>query len=216
MKTRFRIISLLFLIAVAHSTVAQTGKSSNINPEDRQVDMNNPTFVPMVKVGKVLLGTDSVQYVELNNIYVYPKPVFSNERQMRAYNRLVYNIKKVLPIAKECRAIILETYDYLQTLPDKAARDRHLKLVEKSIKQEYTPRMKRLTYQQGKLLIKLIYRECNSSSYNLIQSFFGPTRAGVYQAFAWVFGASLRKGYEPEGVDRITERIVRQVESGQI
>lgn len=216
MKTRVRIISLLFLIAITQGVVAQTGKSSTINPEDRQVDMNTPTFVPMVKVGKVLLDGDSVQYVELNNIYVYPKPTFSSERQLRAYNRLVYNIKKVLPIAKECRAIILETYDYLQTLPNKEARDRHLKLVEKSIKEEYTPRMKKLTYQQGKLLIKLIYRECNSSSYNLIQSFFGPTRAGVYQAFAWVFGASLRKGYEPEGVDRITERIVRQVESGQI
>ena len=76
--------------------------------------------------------------------------------------------------------------------------------------------MKKLTYQQGKLLIKLIYRECNSTSYNLIQAFFGQTRASVYQAFAWVFGASLRKGYEPEGIDKITERIVRQVENGQI
>lgn len=216
MKKSCRIILLLYLFLSVSYVEAQTGKAQGINPEDRQVDMNNPTFVPMVKVGKVLLGGDSVQYVELNNIYVYPKPVFSSERQMQAYNRMVYNVKKVLPIAKECRAIILETYDYLQTLPDKAARDRHLKLVEKGIKAEYTPRMKRLTYQQGKLLIKLIYRECNSSSYNLIQSFFGPTRAGVYQAFAWVFGASLRKGYEPEGVDRFTERIVRQVESGQI
>lgn len=216
MMKMYRIIGVVFLMVAAITADAQTAKRAGINPEDRKVDMDNPTFVPMVKVGKVLLGRDSVQYVELNNIYVYPKPVFKNERQMMAYNRLVYNVKKVLPIAKECRGIILETYDYLQTLPDKEARDRHLKLVEKGIKAEYTPRMKRLTYQQGKLLIKLIYRECNSSSYNLIQSFFGPTRAGVYQAFAWVFGASLRKGYEPEGVDRFTERIVRQVESGQI
>ena len=216
-RSNRNIILLVVLLAFcAMSAHAQNNVSRRVNPEDREVDLNTPTLVPMVKVGKVLLGRDSVQYVELNNIYVYPKPVFKNERQMMAYNRLVYNVKKVLPIAKECRGIILETYDYLQTLPNKEARDRHLKLVEKGIKAEYTPRMKRLTYQQGKLLIKLIYRECNSSSYNLIQSFFGPTRAGVYQAFAWVFGASLRKGYEPEGVDRFTERIVRQVESGQI
>lgn len=76
--------------------------------------------------------------------------------------------------------------------------------------------MKKLTYAQGKLLIKLIYRECNSSSYELIQAFLGPVRAGFYQAFAWVFGASLKKGYDPNGVDRITERVVRQVESGQL
>ena len=72
------------------------------------------------------------------------------------------------------------------------------------------------TYAQGKLLIKLIYRECNSSSYNLIQAFLGPVRAGFYQAFAWAFGASLTKEYKPDGIDRVTERVVRQVEAGQI
>jgi hypothetical protein len=88
--------------------------------------------------------------------------------------------------------------------------------VEKSIKNEYGPRMKKLTYSQGKLLIKLVYRECNSSSYQLIQAFMGPIRAGFWQAFAWAYGASLTKKYDPNGVDRLTERIVLQVEAGQL
>ena len=133
-----------------------------------------------------------------------------------AYNRLVYNVKKVLPIAKEVNHIIIETGDFLQTLPDKRARDEHMKLVEASIKKQYTPRMKKLTYSQGKLLIKLVYRECNSSSYELIQAFLGPVRAGIWQAFAWAFGASLTKKYDAEGIDRLTERIVLQVEAGQL
>ena len=195
---------------------AQNDRPSYINPEDRAVDMDNPTFVPMVKVGKVLLRGDSIQYVELNNVYVYPPIVFKDARQQVAFNRLVYNVKKVLPIAKECNTIILETYDYLQTLPNKKARDAHLKNVEQSIKQEYTPRMKKLTYSQGKLLIKLVYRECNSTSYNLIQAILGPVRAGFYQAFAWMFGASLKKQYDPNGVDRLTERVVLMVEAGQL
>lgn len=91
-----------------------------------------------------------------------------------------------------------------------------MKLVEKSIRKEYTPRMKKLSYQQGKLLIKLVYRECNSSSYQLIQAFLGPIRAGFYQAFAMLFGASLTKKYEPEGIDRLTERVVLMVEAGQL
>ena len=76
--------------------------------------------------------------------------------------------------------------------------------------------MKKLTYSQGKLLIKLVYRECNSSSYELIQAFLGPVRAGIWQAFAWAFGASLTKKYDAEGIDRLTERIVLQVEAGQL
>mgnify|MGYP002342991377 FL=1 len=172
---------------------------------------------PMVKVGKVLdEGGDSIQYVEVGNVYVYPEPVFKNAKQRAVYNRLVANVKKVLPIAKEVNRIIIETYEYLQTLPDKKARDAHMKLVEKSIRKEYTPRMKKLSYQQGKLLIKLVYRECNSSSYQLIQAFLGPIRAGFYQAFASLFGASLTKKYDPNGIDRLTERVVLMVESGQI
>lgn len=212
--TNKTIIAILLLALFSQTAWSQ--KREHIKPEDRTVDMDMPTYVPMVKVGKVLDGKDSIQYVEMNNVYVYPQPVFKNEKQRQAYNRLVFNVKKVLPIAKECNAIILETYEYLQTLPDKKARDEHMKLVEKDIRQTYTPRMKKLTYSQGKLLIKLVYRECNSSSYSLIQAFLGPIRAGFWQAFAWAYGASLTKTYDPEGVDRLTERVVRMVESGQL
>lgn len=134
---------------------AQSDRPGYVNPEDRVVDMDNPTFVPMVKVGKVLMDGDSVQYVRMNNVFVYPPLQFKSAAERMAYNRLVYNVKKVLPIAKECNEIIIETYQYLQTLPNKRARDAHMKLVEKSIKEEYTPRMKKLTYQQ---------ESCSSSS----------------------------------------------------
>lgn len=210
----FLIIVLACLLPT--SLWAQDDTRTRVNPEDMEVDMDNPTFVPMVKVGKVLVGKDSIQYVEMNDVWVYPEPTFKNARQRAAYNRLVYNVKKVLPIAKEVNKIIIETGDYLNTLPNKKARDEHMKRVEADIKKEYTPRMKKLSYSQGKLLIKLVYRECNSSSYQLIQAFLGPVKAGFYQAFAWVFGASLNKKYEPEGVDRLTERVVRQVEAGQL
>ena len=216
-RSNRNILLLVVLLAFcAMSARAQNNGSRRVNPEDREADLNTPTLVPMVKVGKVLHDGDSIQYVELNTLYVYPQPVFTDERQRQAYNRLVANIKKVLPIAKEVNSIIIETYEFLQTLPNKKAKDEHMQRVEKSIRKEYTPRMKKLTYSQGKLLIKLVYRECNSSSYQLIQAFLGPIRAGFYQAFASLFGASLTKKYDAEGVDKYTERIVRQVEAGQL
>ena len=182
----------------------------------QEVDMDSPTFVPTVKVGKVLEDGDSIQYMEMNNVYVFPPITFSSKKQQNAYMRLVKNVKTVLPIAKEARLIMMETAEYLETLPSKDARDEHMKRVEKSIMKEYKPRMKKLTYSQGKLLIKLIYRESNSSGYELIQAFLGPVRAGFYQAFAWAFGASLKKEYDPEGIDRLTERVVLMVEAGQL
>ena len=190
--------------------------AQNTNQKRQEVDMDSPTFVPMVKVGKVLENGDSIQYMEMNNVYVYPPITFSSKKQQQAYNRLVKNVKIVLPIAKEARAIMMETAEYLETLPNKQAKDAHMKLVEKSIMKTYKPRMKKLTFSQGKLLIKLIYRESNSSGYELIQAFLGPVRVGFYQAFAWAFGASLKKKYDPEGIDRLTERVVLLVEAGQL
>ena len=202
---------LIIGLVVALNACAQDNNRKRTEP-----DYDSPTFVPMVKVGKVLENGDSIQYMEMNNVYVYPPIAFSSKKQQMAYNRLVKNVKTVLPIAKDARKIMMETAEFLETLPDKKARDAHMKLVERSIMKEYKPRMKKLTYSQGKLLIKLIYRESNSSGYELIQAFLGPVRAGFYQAFAWAFGASLKKRYDPEGIDRLTERVVLMVEAGQI
>lgn len=208
----YRIIFAFWFLLIAVGGFAQ----KHINPEDRVVDLNSPTFVPMVHIGKAKVGSDSIQYVRTNKIYIFPPMEFKNDKQHQAYNRLVANIKKVLPLAKECNQIILETGAYLQTIPTKKERDAHMKAVEKGLKEEYTPRIKKLTYSQGKLLIKLIDRETHSTGYELIQAFLGPVRAGFYQAFAWVFGASLKKRYDPKGADRLVERIVLQVEAGQL
>lgn len=206
-----RSVLTLFVLFLVLTCVAQSK-----NKADQMAEMDSPTFVPTVRVGKVLENGDSIQYMEMNNVYVFPPIEFSSKKQQGAYMRLVKNVKAVLPIAKEANQIMMETAEYLETLPTKQAREEHMKRVEKSIMQEYKPRMKKLTYSQGKLLIKLIYRESHSSGYELIQAFLGPVRAGFYQAFAWAFGASLKKQYDPEGVDRLTERVVLMVEAGQL
>jgi len=179
-------------------------------------ELGDPEFVPMVKVSKTVVDDDTIQYMEMQNVYVYPEPTFKNKRQQQAYTRLVRNVKKVLPIAKEVRQILIETAEYVETLPTKKERDEHLKRVEESVVTEYKPKMKKLTFSQGKLLIKLVDRECNSTAYEAIQAFVGPVRAGMWQAFAWMFGASLKKGYNPDGVDKLTERVVLLVEAGQL
>lgn len=198
-----RVFLILSWLCLAHTMCAQQ-------------DYGDPTFVPTVKVGRVLIGGDSVQYVEMSPVYVSPPPTFKNKRQQQAYVRLVRNVKKVLPIAKEARQMLIETTEFLETLPDQKAKDEHIKRVEDDIYRTYKPKMKKLTYSQGKLLIKLIDRECNSSSYDMIKAFMGPIRAGFWQVFAWGFGASLKKEYDPQGVDRLTERVVLMVEAGQI
>lgn len=159
---------------------------------------------------------DTIPDLRMPTLYVFKPIVFKNKKKQKEYNRLVRNVKKTLPIAKEVNRAIIETYEYLLTLPDEKSRQKHLQLVEKGLKQQYTPRLKKLTFSQGKLLIKLIDRETDSSSYELVKAFLGPFKAGFYQAFAAIFGASLKKEYHPEDEDALIEQIVLQVESGQL
>ncbi len=167
----------------------------------------------MYKEPYILDGDTMRQYL-LPEVPVYAPLVFKNKKQRAQYNRLVYNVKKVLPLAQEVNALIKETYETLEMLPDKKSKEEHIKLVERDIKKKYTPMMKKLTYSQGKLLIKLVDRECNQTSYEIVKAFLGPARAAFYQVFAWTFRASLKKEYDPENDDKLIERVVVQVEAG--
>ena len=159
---------------------------------------------------------DTIASLHMPTLYCFKPLIFKNKKKQQEYNRLVRSVKKTLPIAKEVNRAIIETYEFIQTLPDEKTRQKHLQAVEKSVKEQYTPRMKKLTLSQGKLLIKLINRETDSSSYDLVKAFLGPFKAGFYQAFAAIFGASLKKEYHPDEEDALVEQIVLLVESGQI
>ncbi len=157
---------------------------------------------------------DTIWTVLMPEMPVYKPLVFKNKRQLQKYNKLVRNVKRVLPLAQEVNRIIQETYIVLEQLPTKKEKETLIKQIEKELMQRYKPEMKKLTYSQGKLLIKLVDRECNQSGYEVVKAFLGPARATFYQIFAWTFNASLKKEYDAEGDDKLIERIVRQVEAG--
>ena len=78
---------------------------------------------------------DTIPSLRLPNVYVFKPLKFKNEKERREYYRLVRNVKKTLPLARAINRAIIETYEYLETLPDKKAREKHLKLVENEIAQ---------------------------------------------------------------------------------
>ena len=133
-----------------------------------------------------------------------------------AVNKLVRDVKRTLPYAKMVYETLIETYEYIETLPTEKAKQEHLKRMEKELFAEYKPVLKKLSLSQGKLLIKLIDRECNQSSYNLVKAFLGSFRAGFWNLFAGLFGASLKTEYDPYGKDALTEQVVILVENGLI
>lgn len=167
-------------------------------------------------VGAAAHKGETIPHIQLPTVYIFTPLKFRNKREKTNYDRLVYDVKKTLPLATEIRKIIIETYETLQLLPDEKAQNKHLEKLEKELKEVYTPKMKKLTLRQGKLLIKLVDRQCDQNAYQLIKLFMGSFKAVFYQSFASLFGASLKKNYDPMGEDSLTERVVIQVLSGEL
>ncbi len=164
----------------------------------------------------VVENGDTIAVVNLRNVFIYPEKRFKNKRQQEKYTKLVRDVKRTLPYAKMVYETLIETYEYMETLPDEKSRQDHLQLMEKELFKQYKPELKKLTFSQGKLLIKLIDRECNQSSYNLLKAYLGSFRAGFWNVFASMFGASLKSEYDPQGKDADTERVAVLVENGLI
>lgn len=213
MLISFRYCMLCVLLSVAAPLLAQSEVEELPPPTEEEL---GPAIAVNVQVGRAVYRGDSIPHIIMPPLHKYPKMEFRNERERERYLRLVANVKKLLPLAKMVKITVIETYEYLETLPDKKARQAHINAVEEGLKREYTPVLKKMTYSQGRLLVKLIDRECNQTGYNIAKAFIGVFKANIYQSIAFIFGQSLNKHYDPEGDDRFTERVVRMVESGQI
>lgn len=169
-----------------------------------------------IQVGQAQYRGQSISHVIMPTFHKYPPLEFKSGKEKERYNRLVANVKKLLPLAKLARITIVETHDYLQTLPDAKAREAHIREVERGLMKQYKPTVSHLSRSQGRLLVKLIDRECNQTGLQIARAFIGAFQANLYQGIAFFFGLNLNKRYDPEGDDRLTERVVRMVESGQL
>ena len=165
-----------------------------------------------------IIDGDTVPTFEMMEVTIYGRSIYPSARKQRKYDKLTRNVQKMYPIALEVKAILVETYLYMQTLQDDEARKEHLEKVEKGVWDQYYPIMRRCTLSQGKLLIKLIDRECNQTSYDLIKAFIGGFKAKFYQTFAALFGASLKKEYDPEhdDEDAMIEEIIWMIDNDML
>ncbi len=159
---------------------------------------------------------DTIPYYELSTINVAATRMFLSERDKRRFDKLVKNVKKVYPYAKLAGLKLRQYNDILAKAPSDAERRKIMKRAEKEIKDEFGSDLKNLTFSQGKILIKLLYRETGSSSYALVQELRGKFTAFFYQAFARLFGYNLKITYDPEGEDKSIEIIVGLIEKGLI
>jgi hypothetical protein len=154
-------------------------------------------------------GTDTIQVLDALPLYVFKRPA-----DLRKYQKLIYNLKKVYPIAKHARYLLAQTEANMEMLPDDRERRKYIKQFEEELKKTYTPVFKKMTFSQGKLLIKLVDRETEKTTYTLVRELRGSFSAFFWQGIARIFGADLKDTYDRSGEDRVIEQLILYYEAG--
>jgi len=154
--------------------------------------------------------------VAIKEVTVVAPPSKTKTRDYRRYERLVYNIKRVYPYALIVRSRIEQVNAELQKIPDDKGRRAYLKNVEKDVFGKYEGDMRQMTITQGRLLIKLIDRETQNTSYTLIRDYRGKITAIFWQGIARIFGTNLKDEYDPFGEDALIELIINEIDAGRL
>lgn len=213
MNNQVRYILLLSFLALATAGRAQLAATD----ENNRIMTGDPIFSHAVYyTGMINYDGEMIPSFAFSDFYVFNKLKFKNAREAKKYYKIANNIKKVYPIACEIKRVVDKTVAHMDSLSTKKEKDAYMKIAEKELIEAYKPKLKKLTFSQGKLLIKLVDRQCNQTGYELIKVYMGSFKAGFYNAFASLFGASLKKEYDAECDDRMTERAILLIESGQM
>ncbi len=141
--------------------------------------------------------------VFLVRVYCFSKPV-----DMRRHRKLVRDFRVVYPLAEVARQTMSGFEEQLLALPTRKAQRQFSKQTEKSLVSQYTPTMKRMTVSQGRILVRLIDRETDQTSYQIVKEFRGGLVAGFWQGIARIFGHNLKDEYDPVERDRLIEQCI--------
>jgi hypothetical protein len=159
---------------------------------------------------------DTFYLAHMHDIWVYPKMVFKNKKQERFYWKTVRDVKKTLPFAKLLTKEMAYADQQLAKIPDKKMRKKWWKQHEKYLFKKYEQEFRKMTASQGQMLMKLMDRESDRTSYDIIKHYRGKASANFWQFIAKLFKNDLKEEYDALDKDRIVERVINLVEAGQL
>jgi hypothetical protein len=165
-----------------------------------------------------ILDGDTIPYTILPTTIIQGYACPLSAKELKAYRKLINNVKKTYPYAKEAGKLLNAYSAKLATAQNDSQRKKYMKQAEKDIKERFGSKLERLTKSQGKILLKLVDRETGSDSYNLLKDLRGSFRATFYQTIGKLFGYNLKVKYDPQNntEDRVIERIIAAIEAKKI
>lgn len=200
-----RIIAILFFAGLVISVMGQAAIPGQDSVPRRSHVLKTATY-----------DGQTYPQVEMREIKVYARGKKKYRFDYRKYTRLVNNVKRVYPYAIMVRKEMIRVDGLLLEMPTEKQKREFLQKYEKDLFKEYEADLSKLSLTQAKILIKLIDRETQATSYTLIADYRGKFSAAFWQGIARIFGTNLKSTYDPQGDDYIIEQIIMEIDAGRL
>lgn len=212
-------VSLLMSFAFENTALAQTADTVRVPPmPSMQEIMKDWGPRDSTKVAAIWYGPDytsfkMMPYTEESNIWISKLPPAQLEKVKKEWNRLRNAVYVCYPYARVAGATINQISRQLQGITDKKARKAIIKSKEKELKKQFSDPLSNLSVYQGKVLMKLIYRQTGADCYEIIREYKGGLNARVYQTVAFFYGSDLKQDYDirKDPFDRQIEDFVQEI-----
>ena len=158
-------------------------------------------------------GNDTMPMATLKAVEISGNMGEEGKSTRAFYAELIRDVKVTLPYARFFAEKMKRIDSTLKTFDKKRKRKAYLEKEEAKLKSELKSQLKDLTYDQGRVLIKLISRETDKSTYELIKRYKSGLKATMWQTAARVFSMNLKATYdkqEEEAIERILKALAKR------
>jgi|SRR6476469_8029875 hypothetical protein len=199
-----RFVKIFFIVALFFVAVLKTLTAKA---------QNGHGIYDTIRVGACIEANgDTIPCAWLDPVLVNAKLYGKWKQQYAEWTRLRNAVYVTYPYAVQASKVMNEINVQLAGVTDKNKRKEIIKSREKDLKSKFADKLTQLSVYQGKVLMKLIYRETGNNCYEIIQDYKGSFSASFWQTVALIFGSNLRQDYDPTGNDHAMETIVLDVE----
>ncbi|MBQ9549165.1 MAG: DUF4294 domain-containing protein [Bacteroidales bacterium] len=159
---------------------------------------------------------DTTFFDNIDPVWVFPRGRRMRAGDWRRQYKLIYNFNKVYPYALVGRKMMHQVDSILAAdVTRRSERNRYTHDVELELFRLFEKDLRNMTVTQGMVLMRLVDRECGMSPYEIIRNYRSGFAANFWQLVARMFGADLKRKYDPAGRDAKIEELVKIWDSGQ-
>ena len=160
-------------------------------------------------------GKDTMPMVSLKAVEINEQMGEQGKATRARFTEMIHDVREALPYARFFARKMRRLDSTLSTIESREARNAFLKKEEKKLKGELKSELKDLDYDQGRILIKLISRETDRTTYELIKRYKSGLKATMWQTAAKVFSMDLKETYDKQEEEAL-ERILKAIDKRNV